>query len=66
TVLLNNAPTISNEYPQNGVTDVSISLSQLSVSLLDLDGDLLNYTIETNPDVGALFRSTVVADTLST
>jgi len=53
TVQKNNAPTIENEFPSNGLTDVSISLSQIFVHISDIDGDLLNYTIVTEPDIGS-------------
>jgi len=51
-MLFNYAPVISDEFPVNGSSDVSISTSLLSVNITDVDGNLFNYTIETSPDIG--------------
>jgi hypothetical protein len=49
----NSAPTISSPDPADTDSDVSIDLNQLSFSITDTDGDLLNWTIETSPDIGS-------------
>ena len=50
----NAAPSISNPEPANNSTAVSISLSELSVTLTDIDvDDLMNYSITTMPDIGS-------------
>jgi len=49
----NNPPVQSNPNPSNGATDVSISLSQLSIDITDPDGDTFNWTIETSPNIGS-------------
>jgi len=46
-------PAISNEYPTNGETDVSLSQSLLSVTIEDLEGDSFDWSIETSPDIGS-------------
>jgi len=53
----NHPPIVSGENPSNTSTGVSISLSELSVSITDSDGDLLNYTIETSPYIGSVDNS---------
>jgi hypothetical protein len=44
---------ISNELPTNCSTGVSLSTSQLSIQITNDDGDLLNYTIQTRPNIGS-------------
>jgi len=48
----NSPPSVSNPSPSNGATDVPISTSQLSVDISDPEGDLMNWTIETSPNIG--------------
>ena len=48
-----NAPYIYDETPVDGDVNVSLSLSQLSFTLNDYQGDLMNYTVETVPDAGS-------------
>ena len=49
----NRAPVISDENPPDGVWDVSISLSELSFRINDADGDLMGYTVTTEPNIGS-------------
>jgi len=49
----NSAPSITSELPTNISTGVSISTSQLSVTIVDSNSDLLNYTIQTSPNIGS-------------
>ena len=49
----NQAPVISNENPSSGTWDVQVSLSELSFRLDDADGDLMSYTVTTEPDIGS-------------
>jgi len=47
-------PVISNPSPVNGSTDaVPLSLSKLSFDLNDYQSDLMNYEVETSPDIGS-------------
>ena len=46
------APKISDIKPPHNAIDVPISLSELSFRLTDADGDPLNYTVTTSPDIG--------------
>jgi len=46
-------PTISNPQPPNGATNVPVTLSQLSVEISDPEGDLMDWTIETSPNIGS-------------
>jgi len=48
----NSSPTISNPQPPDGATNISLTLSQLSVEISDPNGDLMDWTIETSPNIG--------------
>ncbi|RLE45744.1 hypothetical protein DRJ25_05205, partial [Candidatus Woesearchaeota archaeon] len=48
----NNPPSVTDPSPSDGATDVSVSISELSCNISDPDGDLMNWTIETSPDIG--------------
>lgn len=50
---LNQAPSLSSISPSNGSTGVSTSLSTLSISIEDPDGDVFNWSIETSPNIGS-------------
>ena len=47
------APVISNPSPEDGAAGVPVSLSYLSFSLTDLQGDLMDYTVTTEPSIGS-------------
>jgi hypothetical protein len=47
------APVISNPSPSDGAMDVSVDISQLSFHLKDYQGDLMDYTVTTIPDIGS-------------
>jgi len=47
------APIVSDPSPQNGERYVPLSLSQISFHLKDFQGDLMDYTVETVPDIGS-------------
>ncbi|MCK4365896.1 MAG: hypothetical protein KAW45_07585 [Thermoplasmatales archaeon] len=49
----NNPPVISNPYPKNGATGIPITISELSVTIEDPEGDLFDWTITTSPDIGS-------------
>jgi hypothetical protein len=49
----NNEPTVTNENPPSGSTDVPIGLSELSFGLTDGDGDLMSYSVTTSPNIGS-------------
>jgi len=49
----NNAPVISNENPLDNAVDVPVSLSELSFRIDDADGDLMSYSVNTDPDIGS-------------
>ena len=46
------APVVSNLNPRDHAIYVSISTTSLSFNLADYQGDLMNYSVETVPDVG--------------
>jgi hypothetical protein len=56
---INSAPSITNELPAHNSTGVSISTSQLSMNIHDSNSDLLNYTIQTSPNIGSSSGSRV-------
>ncbi|MEM2522663.1 MAG: DUF2341 domain-containing protein [Candidatus Bathyarchaeia archaeon] len=47
------APKITEPSPKDGVTNVPITLSQLSFKLTDYQCDPINYTVTTNPNIGS-------------
>jgi len=47
------APIISDPKPEDGRRYVPIDLSKLSFHLSDPQGDLMDYTVETSPDIGS-------------
>ncbi len=47
------APVISNPIPKHNAAYVSIFTSQMCFDLLDYQGDLMNWTVETQPDIGS-------------
>jgi len=47
------APVISNPIPKHNAAYVPIFTSQMSFDLLDYQGDLMNWTVETQPDIGS-------------
>jgi hypothetical protein len=47
------APVVSNPKPKDGKNFVPVDLSQISFYLSDPQGDLMDYTIETSPDIGS-------------
>jgi hypothetical protein len=49
----NQAPVFSNESPPNRSTSVPIALSQLTIEIIDPEGDSFNWSIETDPDIGS-------------
>jgi hypothetical protein len=49
----NNEPTVTNENPPDGSTNVPTSLSELSFRLTDADGDLMSYSVTTSPYIGS-------------
>jgi len=44
---------VSNPSPQDGEKYIPVSLSHLSFHLKDLQGDFMDYTVETVPDIGS-------------
>jgi probable HAF family extracellular repeat protein len=51
--LLNQPPVLSDEEPIDGSTDVSVTMTSLSVNIEDPDGDSFNWEIQTSPDIGS-------------
>ncbi len=47
------APIVSDPKPEDGKRYVSLDLSQLSFHLSDPQNDLMDYTVETVPDIGS-------------
>lgn len=56
---------ISDEKPEDGATDVSILLSDLIFDLNESQGNPMDYTVETNPDIGNGIGTGVYNDTYS-
>lgn len=48
----NHPPLIYSEYPIDGKTKISIALSNINVTIVDPEGDTLNWSIETSPNIG--------------
>jgi hypothetical protein len=48
---------VTNENPSNGANNVPIDLDELSFNLMDADGDLMDYTVTTSPDIGSKSES---------
>ncbi len=53
------APIISNPTPDDNSKYISVNLTELSFKLKDLQGDLMDYTVETSPDIGSASGSAV-------
>ncbi len=49
----NRAPEISDIQPANGAENIPLSLSELQFRIQDADGDLMSYTVTTDPDIGS-------------
>lgn len=47
------APIISNPLPKNNAQFVPVWTSNVSFNLMDYQGDLMDWTVETQPDVGS-------------
>jgi len=60
-----NNPDVSDENPLDGATDISLSLSELTFKLTDYQGDQMNYSVETSPDIGSDNQSGVGNSTKS-
>lgn len=48
----NTAPVISSITPEHNAVDVNCNFSELSLIISDADGDKVNWSIETSPDIG--------------
>jgi hypothetical protein len=48
----NQEPVISDENPPSGSQNVPLSLSELSFRISDADGDLMDYSVTTEPNIG--------------
>jgi len=48
----NNFPFISDISPADGEQNVSLSLTELSFHIHDIEGDLMSYKVTTSPDIG--------------
>ncbi len=58
-------PTISNANPKDGATKVPLSLSELTFSISDSQGELLSYSVVTSPNVGTASATNVPSGTYS-
>ena len=52
---INTPPQVFTPSPIHDANDVSVDLSMISITIHDMNGDLLNWTIETSPSVGSAF-----------
>ncbi len=55
----NNKPTVSNPIPSNNQQNVPITLSELSFHLQDDDNELMDYSVTTDPFIGAERKNNV-------
>jgi len=53
TTLSNQLPILNNPNPGNNSNNIAITLSQLSIDLSDTEGDKMNWSIETSPNIGS-------------
>jgi hypothetical protein len=53
------APVISNLVPADDERDVPMNLPQLQFALKDYQGDAMEYTVETSPDIGSVHETGV-------
>jgi len=53
TTMSNDPPVISNPNPSNGATDIAVTLSELSVTIEDPEGDTIDWSITTSPNIGS-------------
>jgi hypothetical protein len=49
----NAKPVVSNELPVDGAVDVPVSLPELSFRISDADGDRMDYSVSTSPNIGS-------------
>ncbi|MBE3139692.1 MAG: hypothetical protein IMZ53_03810, partial [Thermoplasmata archaeon] len=49
----NRAPEISDVLPADGGQNIPLSISELQFRIQDADGDLMSYTVTTEPDIGS-------------
>ncbi len=47
------APVVSNPIPAHGEKDVPMDITQLQFTLMDPQGDAMEYTVETSPNIGS-------------
>ena len=45
-------PIVTDPYPMFGAVDIDITLSELSFTLTDNQGDIMDYYVSTNPNIG--------------
>ncbi len=53
------APIISNPSPENGEQDVPMNIPSIQFTLKDYQGDAMDYTVETSPNIGSQQQSDV-------
>ncbi len=56
-VTASDTPGISNINPPNQANSIPVGLTQLRFNLNDSNGDLMTYTVQTSPNIGALSGS---------
>ena len=49
----NEPPEISDENPSHGSANIKVTLKSINVHIMDLEGDKINWNIETSPDIGS-------------
>ena len=57
--VISQAPEISDPLPADGETGVSPSLEQLWFNITDPQNDLMNFSVETKPDIGSVIETEV-------
>ncbi len=59
------APVVLNPFPAHGAKDVPMDITQLQFTLMDPQGDAMEYTVETSPDVGSEHKTGVYDGTFT-
>ncbi len=59
-VIIPHEPLVLNPSPADEAVNVNITLNELSFNITDPQGDLMDYTVETKPDIGSDIAEGVV------
>jgi len=62
TTAVSNPPMQSGENPADASTNIAITITTINVTIEDPDGDPLNWTIETSPNIGSQDNSSAMEE----